>query len=190
MKTISINVYSFNELSEQAKQQAIENVRNQEDYGIDFPAWAVDDCSLFEPNHEELNQLFGENYTFPLIKNTRGKIYFSTDRNWFLDCDDAMQVTNDEQFLIWLGIPKELVNQVTYSIFTNQGRNGDTTIEIEHLEYGEEDFSKQVAKFDEHIQNVLERIQNDIEYRYTDESIIEDIEANEYEFYEDGNIYT
>lgn len=189
MRTVTKNIYSFNELSEQAKKQAIENVRNQEDFGEDFTSWVVDDCSLFEPNHEELAQLFGENYSFPLIENTRGKIYFDTGRNWFLDCENAMHVTNDEQFLIWLGVPKEIVNDVTYRIFTNSGRNGDTTIEIEHLEYGEEDFSEQVAKFDDHIQNVLTNIQNNIEYRYSDEAIIEDIEANEYEFEETGKIY-
>lgn len=189
MRTVTKNIYSFNELTEEAKAKAIENVRNQEDFGCDFSSWAVDDCGLFEPNNEELSNLFGENYTFPLIENTRGKIYFDTDRNWFLDCDDAMRVTNDEQFLIWLGIPKELVDKVTYRIFTGSGINSNTTIEIEHLEYGEEDFSEQVAKFDDHIQNVLERIQNDIEYRYTDDAIIEDIEANEYEFYENGEIY-
>lgn len=36
MKTIQINLYEINELSEAAKNKAIENIRNSEYFGIDF----------------------------------------------------------------------------------------------------------------------------------------------------------
>ena len=71
MRTIRTKVYKFDELSEQAKQVAIEEVRNEYYEYNDFANWTVDDCALFEPKEKKLIELFGEEYNFPLIKNTR-----------------------------------------------------------------------------------------------------------------------
>lgn len=66
MRTIRTKIYKFNELSNDAKQVAIENYRNQDN---DFETWAIDDCSLLEPIEKELRDLFGKDYDFPLIEN-------------------------------------------------------------------------------------------------------------------------
>ena len=200
MKTINIDVYEFNELSEEAKKVAIEQIRNEYYESNDFAHWAIDDCYLFEPPHEELISLFGENFyeelnknneykDIPLIKNTRESIYFDTDRNSFLDCAKAMEVTNNKYFLLWLGIDtdEEAFKDIHFNIFTPNYRNADTTIEFEDFDssFGDVvDVAK--SKFDNHIQEILKRIEADIDYRFTDEAIIEDILANDYEFLVSG----
>jgi hypothetical protein len=191
MRTVRTKVYQFNELNDEAKQAAIEKYRNEDH---DFAEWAIDDCALLEPIESELIELFGVDYNFPLIKNNRTDIYFDTDRNRFLDCSKAIEVTNDKQFLAWLGITDEfLLQKISYCIFTPSGRNSDTTIVFDFDEdfdtlTGQERESVELAedKFNNHIQHVLKGIEADIDYRYSDEAIIEDIEANEYEFLSNG----
>lgn len=192
MRTEVLEIYSFEELSNEAKQVAIQEVRETYYEDNDFAHWAVDDCALFEPKHEELEELFGKDYDFPLIENTRESIYFNTDRNSFLDCAKAMQVTNDKQFLLWLGIDinEEEFKDISFNIFTPNYRNSDTTIEFEDFDSSFGDVvDMAVEKFNNHIQDVLKRIEADIDYRFTDEAIIEDIEANEWEFYKNGKKY-
>ena len=107
MKTIKINLYSFEELSERAKENAIEQMRERYYEHNDFAHWAIDDCGLFEPKHKELSKLAAADnrqYEFPMIKNTRKNIYFSTGRNWYLDCEQAMHITDESLFLDWLGV--------------------------------------------------------------------------------------
>jgi hypothetical protein len=190
MKTIEVKIFAFSELNEQAKEKAIEQVREMYYEHNDFARWAIDDCALFEPKHQELEQLFGKDYKFPLIENTRKNIYFDTDRNSYLDCEDAMIVTNDKHFLTWLGIPEDFQDEIQYRIHTPSGRNNSTTIDFYEYpsEFGDV-IDDAVEKFDKHVSDCLQRIERDIDYRFTDEAIIEDIEANEYEFLEDGTRY-
>jgi hypothetical protein len=127
-----------------------------------------------------------------LLTNSRKNIYFSIDRNWFLDCQEAIAVEDENAFLDWLGLPKELASKTEYEIFTPPFRNADTKIEFTHNENeyftdSEEDYLGQAMnKFETHINNCLKGIEDSINYRFTDEAIMEDIEANEYEFEEDG----
>ena len=187
MGTIITKVYKFDELSEQAKQTAIEEVRNKYYQDNDFANWAVDDCALFEPKHEELSKLFGKDYDFPLIKNNR-RVYFDTDQNRYIDISCAMEIQKSTQFLKWLGLNNRLIDKVDYTIC-------EDTIEFNnqsHLEFTEQELIKiteAVDKFEEHCQEILNRIEAGIDYRFTDEAIIEDIEANDYEFLSNGKGY-
>ena len=192
MRTIRTKVYKFNELSEQAKQVAIEEVRNEYYEYNDFANWAVDDCALFEPKEKELIELFGEDYNFPLIKNTRESIYFDTERNRFLDCEKAMQITNKKQFLLWLGIDieDEAFENIYFEIITPKYRNASTEIAFDDYdEMFEDRIEVAVEKFNSLIRDIIDRIEADIDYRFTDEAIIEDIEANDYEFLSNGKKY-
>ena len=193
MRTIRTKVYNFNELVVDAQQNAIEAIREMYYEDNDFAHWAVDDCALFEPKHQELEELFGKDYEFPLIENTRKSIYFDTDRNSFLDCAKAMQVTNDKQFLLWLGIDTNSagLEDISFNIFTPKHlRNADTSIEFDDYNSDYEDLILSAKeKFNNHIQDVLKRIEADIDYRFTDEAIIDDIESNEWEFYKNGKKY-
>ena len=192
MRTIEIKLYNFNELSEESKKVAIEEMRDRYYERNTFASWAIDDCSLFEPPQKEMEELFGKYYDFPLIKNTRKNIYFSTDRGWYLSCDQAMVVRNDEQFLKWLGIDRSIegLENVSYIIYTPTTRFASTTIKFDDypLEFDDLIYGACV-KFKDHIDNVLRRIEKDIEYRFTDEAIMVDIVSNEYEYTEDGRLY-
>lgn len=192
MRTIRTKVYKFDELSEQAKQVAIEEVRNEYYEYNDFANWAVDDCALFEPIEKELIELFGEDYNFPLIKNTRKSIYFDTERNRFLDCEKAMQITNKKQFLLWLGIDieDEAFENIYFEIITPNYRNASTEIAFDDYdEMFEDRIEVAVERFNSLISDIIDRIEAAIDYRFTDEAIIEDIEANNYEFLSNGKKY-
>lgn len=192
MRTIRTKVYTFDELSEQAKQVAIEEVRNEYYNYNNFANWAIDDCALFEPKEKELIELFGEDYNFPLIKNTRESIYFDTERNSFLDCEKAMQITNKNQFLLWLGIDVNIkgLDEIYFRIFTPNYRNADTTIDFDDYDSDFDDLILSAKKkFDNLIQDILKRIEQGIDYRFTDEAITEDILANEDEFLSNGKRY-
>lgn len=197
MRTIELKVYNFEELSEQAKQNAIDKRRELLYECNDFAEWAIDDCSLFEPKHKEMEQLYGKSYDFPLIKNTRKNICFSADREWYLDCTSAMEITDDEMFYKWLGITDEfLLQKVCYNIYTPSGRNRSTTIEFDFdydFDAPTEDELNVVHnakdKFDSHIDDILRRIESDIVYQFSDEAITEDLIDSGYEFTENGNIY-
>ena len=192
MRTIRTKVYKFDELSEQAKQVAIEEVRNEYYEYNDFANWAVDDCALFEPKEKELIELFGEDYNFPLIKNTRESIYFDTERNRFLDCEKAMQITNKKQFLLWLGIDveDEAFENIYFEIITPNYRNASTEIAFDDYDerFGDR-IDTAVERFNALIRDIIDRIESSIDYRFTDEAIIEDILANEYEFLSNGKKY-
>lgn len=199
MQTIQVNIYEFDELTENAKEKAIEQVR-QKRYGNEdiFNFWAIDDCYLFEPKHDELVELFGERYTKmdePILGNTR-KVYFDLDRNSHLDADEGIIVNNEEMFLAWLGIPKEIHEKVYFSIKDKGIRHPDTTIEFEPNDY-EYEFTDEeekiledaIDKFENHMDDVLSNIRSAYEYEFTDEAIIKHIKNVEYTFTEDGAIY-
>jgi len=193
MRTEVIEIYSFDELSEEAKKKAIEQVRESYYVNNDFAEWAIDQCYLFMPEDE------ARKGTDIFIKNTRENIYFDTGRNRHIKCDEAMNVTDEKAFLNWLGLAEDKHNLIQWNIYTPSGRNSDTTIEIlpedENLDISEFENEHGINikdledKFSNHCIDVLRSIENNIESRYEDESIIEDIQANEYEFHKDGTRY-
>jgi len=192
MRTIRTKLYKFEELSEEAQETAIEQVRDSYYAYNDFSEWAIDDCTLFEPKHEELSTLFKSDYKFPLLENTGNKIYFDTGRGSYLDCENALIVTNEKQFLLWLGIPQEVSEgeDFDYSIFTPSYRGSSTTINFDGYTSDFDDVVQDaIDKFEEHISDCLTSIEKNIDYMFSDEAIIEDIEANGLEFTEAGLLY-
>jgi hypothetical protein len=196
MKTIEVKIYYFNELTTAAQQVAIEQFRDRKYEDSDILEWAIDDCFLFEPR--EIQALFGEEYTKlkkPVMANTR-KVYFDTNRNRHLDADEGIQITNEKMFLIWLGIPEEMHEKVYFTIKNFGGRYPDTIITFEGNECNYEFTAEEnkilknaAEKFNDHMEEVLNRIEESIEYQFTDECIAEEIEMNEYEYTADGKRY-
>ena len=194
METIKkeFTIYKFNELSETAKETAIENTRNNFYENNNFAEWTVDDCSLLEPKDKEIREVYKKNkleYKDLLIKNNR-KIYFSLDRGRYIDISQAMEIQSNYMFLKWLGLNDRLIEKVTFEI-------GKDTINIEPnyfkddniTEIEQKKIDKAVSKFEEHCEDILTKIDEDIEYRYSDESISDFLECNDYDFTEDGEIY-
>ena len=191
MREIKTKIYQFNELSDEAKQTAIEGIKSSYYEYNDFASWAIDDCALLEPPHKELEDLFGTEYDFPLIKNNR-KVYFSLDRDRYIDISNAMEISSHNQFLLWLGINEsDFLDEEGFSILDY--KIGKDTIEfdttdwnIEFTKEQEEILENAVKKFEEHCEDILRSIEREIDYRFTDEAIIEDIESNDYEFLKKG----
>ena len=194
MKTLELKSYEFTELSNEAKEAAIENIRNTYYEYNDFCQWAIDDCALLEPLENELTEILGKDYKFPLIENNR-KIYFSLDRNRYIDISNAMTITDDNDFFKWLGIDENLFLDDDGFLILDY-KIGKDTIEFEtndfNIDFNDEQnkiLDSAIEKCESHCEDILTRIESDYEYRFTDEAIIEDIKANNFEFYNDGKIY-
>jgi hypothetical protein len=193
MRTIRTKIYKFEELTKEAKNNAIEAIRQKYYENNDFAAWAIDDCSLFEPLQTELNLISYTGDDF-IISNSRKGIYFNSEQSKYLDCAEALNIENEDYFYLWLSIPHTLASNLSYRIYTPTSRNSSTTIEF----YSDsEDFTVEensildnaIQKFNNHISSVLDRITNDIEYRFTNESILQNSEVLDYEFFKDGKIF-
>jgi len=209
-RTITTELFKFEELSPEAKAKAIENYREQLEEGrhgaSDFPRWAIDDCSLLEPKHVDMVELFGEDYYAEnkeqfVFKNNREGITFNCDHPYrHLSFHNALEVTNDKMFLTFLDIPEKFHNSVDYEFYDDDHRYPDSKIEFQIT--NQEDLTPQdlkeiqdaievaTTRFDVHRSSILERIENDIEYRYSDESIEEELENDgSIEFTTDGEIW-
>lgn len=199
MKTIEVKIYYFNELTTAAQQIAIDQFRDRKYEDSSVTEWAIDDCYLFEPRNAEMENLFGEEYiklNKPVIANTRKNIYFDTEINRHLDADEGIEITNEKMFLIWLGIPEEMHEKIYFTIKNNWARYPDTIIKFEendsNYNFTEEEntiLEKAANKFSDHMEEVLNRIGEAIDYQFTDEYIAEEIEANQYEYTADGKRY-
>ena len=205
MRTIKVNVYNFKELSDEAKARAIDDMQYRMIEGESDEAlrWAIDDCSLLEPSHLEMVELLGENYydrnLTPdgkygqfVFKNLRKGIQVDLDGEnlWIAD---ALEITNHEMFLTWLGFPKELHEHVDYLV-KDGGVN--TYIEFDHINIEEDDprfstltsyFRQAEEKFSEHMDEILYRINVGFREYFSDENIIERL--SDLEFTEYGTIY-
>jgi len=199
MRTIETKLYTIDELSEEAQEKAIEQFRNSYYAHNDFSEWAIDNCYLLEPKHEELIKKFGKDFyevlnknekykDVPLIKNNR-KIYFSLDRDRHIDISNAMEIRNDYYFLKWLGLNDMLIDKVCFSIGkdTIEFETNDYEVSFTEIEQGK--LGLATEKFEEYCDDILTSIENEIDYRFSDEAIIEEIEANEWEFTEEGQLY-
>lgn len=199
MQTIQIEIYAFNELSSEAKQNAIEQTRQKRYEYNDYVHWIIDDCYLFEPNHDELFKLFGSEYikmNNPIIGNSRKNIYFDIDRNRHIDASEAMIINNEKMFLSWLEIPENMHDKIYFSINSTNSRYPDTYISFEENEYDYQfsDIELKILenandKFYNHMENVLNNLENSFYYCFSDESLINEIDANEYQFTENGEFY-
>lgn len=204
MRKLELEIFKFSELTEEAQKEAIQSVRKryeETDRGYDFPLWAIDDCSLFEPNNEEIKSLFEESYYVNIgdpfmIKNNRVGIRFDLDSGIIYSAE-AMEITNRSMFMKWLGLSADLSKKVSdIELLDDQGR----TTEVEFY-FDIEDLSKLTkeensnlesarAKFRDHMFYVLRKIQSDVDYRWSDEGIEDDIEngSDEFEFTKSGKI--
>jgi hypothetical protein len=205
MRTISI--YTFDELSDESKSKAIESVREQmKENGHDQFAfrYAIDDCALFEPAHQEMEEILGRDYFERnrtsdgkygqfVFKNKRKVIYWDEARQ-MAAIAEALEITNVPMFLTWLGIPERLHGYVYYEM---EDRGTQTRLYLSHdllsdnpmCEAFAQIFDTATKKFDAHISEISHRIAQGMEVYYNDDEIEEKIGDSDYEFNEDGTIF-
>jgi|688.fasta_scaffold214539_2 hypothetical protein len=198
--------YSFEELSDSAKKNAISKVRDEMwegNYGSsDIPEWVVDDDYLFEPTHDEMVNIFGPGYNEslgenPMIGNTRKGISYVSkdDGNYYLHCKEALDVNNEEMFLGFLGIPPRFWDELNYRFYDRRTYT-EIEFEIENVDDLSQKAIDSLSKymeeaeknFEQHMSSVLSRITDSINDQYKDEEIIDRIDNERIEFNSEGDI--
>ena len=191
MRIAKINVYQYEELSDEAKKVALSEVKKDimEDFDHD---WIVDDCYLLNPKGvQEL-----------IIENTR-KVYYDTTLG-YLDISDGMLIKNDQKFFDWLGIDEtyrafidgysihkstitfhadwELIDESFGCNYTNRQENYN-------YKKLESNIHEAIAKFKEHCEYILQNICKAYDYYHSDEYAVESLTINDMEFLVNGKLY-
>lgn len=166
--TTEHTVYKFNELSDEAKEKALEKQREFE--GEDMPF-------LTEDMQDHLTEVLLPEHKIKYEKSNL-RIYYSLS---YSQGDGAMF----EGTFKWRGYDVAVEQSGHYSHYNSKSIN----IETRH---GNDASKKVYEEFNEIYVEICQKLEkygyDEIEYRLKDETLIETIEANEYEFYEDGRI--
>ena len=190
MKTIEIELYKFTELSENAKNKAIENERKHE---IEFD-WFSDFC------HEQISENgFKGNIKlqYSLSCSQGDGLSFSCD---YFDNLNAL-------FIEILGTEKQktidtILNNISFKCDGNNGRycyasKNDITLELDDYKANNHLIHEIVSKVENKLKDLYIYLCNqlekqgydDIEYQYSDEYITETLTENDCYFTIDGKIY-
>lgn len=163
MRVIETKVFLFNELNEEAKQKAIENSYG---FNTDYGWWDF----IYEDAKEIGLKITG--FDLDRRRHASGEFILSA-------CEVAQNILNNhgescETFKTASNFME--VFQPIFDRYVETEEGEDELIEIE----------------DEFLNDLLEDysilLQNEFEYLESDEAIIEYIEANDYEFTEDGKM--
>jgi hypothetical protein len=210
MRTISKNVYPFDELSPEAKEKAINYMRQLE---YEDP-WFIDEVNQ---TFEKFAELFGIKWN-----NIDYEEPYRNDYDLTFS-DDILNLTGVRlSKYIWNNYKKQLFKKKYYPVKANYPlfhrrvksityNNGNTfngyysAVQLEHscvltgITY-DEDILQPIYEFlnnpkenvnietlmNDCIYSLCGAVQDEINYRLSDESLTETIQANEYEFSEEG----
>ena len=197
MLVITQNVFEFNELSEKSKKIALQKYHDRMQDIFDMEFYIFDDCYLFEPKHDQLINLFSNEYNTlksPIIGNNRKNIIYNDYYGLTLQIDKAIEINNIKLFLLWLQIPLDMHYNTIYTFSST--RNGNTKINFVEYDSNYEFTNDELNIlhnaeniFNSHICSISKNIKENIEYYFSDENIIEEINNNEVYFFENGTIY-
>jgi hypothetical protein len=174
MKTIEINLYSFNELSDTAKAKALEKYRYKFAdgmwwdlvyYDAKLVGIQIESFDIY-PNSIEINLLYaGDDVANKIMTDhPKGSDTYNLAEEFLKERDYLVRKHSD-------GVNKNVVAEENEYEFDN---------ELDDLEY---EFKKQLAE------EYLSLLKQEYEYIQSDEYLTEMFEVNEYEFTEDGTIY-
>ena len=191
MKTIEIQLYSFDELSEAAKQNAIEIYKNDDHIYLDFF------------NDDAKEQI--ENAGFKGNVNLNYSLSYCQGDGLSFSCDYFDKL--NDLFIEVLGTGKQktidcIINNCS---FENKGNNGrysyssrnDISFEFDDYSGNKNNIHEIVSKVEIKIKDLYIDLCNDlekqgysnIEYQNSDEAITENLELNDYDFTVNGSIY-
>ncbi len=191
MKQITVKIYQFEELSQDAQEKALNWWREDR---LDSEWWDYDgklDLSSQELKDRKMSKL---KYDTPFEYEN---MYFSLDRNYHIQFDGIeipWKGNGDEIARRFLRIPKALWEKCLIE-FENVGRNPNTKMVINH--YNDADFTARELQivenaeeiFNEKVLEALENLRENYDYLMSDEAVKKSIICNEYEFLEDGSRY-
>ena len=162
-------VYKFNELPLNMKEKAVQNLY---DINVDQEWWEYD----YDYFHDELK-------TIGIACN---KFYFSLNRDYYIAMDkpsieDPRLLLKSAGFDLRCKEARDIMYSDGVDINTNHYAGARTSNSIDNDKLN--DFIK------EKLECFLSRLRKDYEYLSSREAILETIEANDYDFTEDGKIY-
>lgn len=170
MRTIRIKLYKFNELSESAKQKAIENLS---DINVDYDWW--------ESIYEDAENTGLKITSFDLDRNRHAEGEFNlaaneVAANIFLDHGEDCQTYKTAASFIaeWDPVFNNYMDENHEDYESNESEERLINIESEFLKSLLEDYSTM--------------LQEEYEYLTSEKAIIETIEVNDYEFTQDGKL--
>lgn len=175
MRQETINIYSFNELSEDAKQKAIESLY---DLNVDYDWWnfTYDDAAAIGLEISE--------FDLGRRRHIAGELTISACESAELTlklhgetCDTYQTAVN------FLNEWKELVKKYSDGVSVTEVAEDNEYEFDQEADDLEEEYRKNI------LQDYFSMLRNKYEYLTSEESIIESIRANEYEFTEDGELY-
>ena len=165
MKTKTYNVYKFDELTKEQKEKAIENLR---DINVNYDWWDFIEHDGSEVDLQMFDIYRGEcdlHFNIHAISTARAIV-----KNHGEKCDTyKLSDTFIHEFL-----PLEKIY--------DEDTEGDAIENEDKMEELCEQYRKDLS------QCYLKMLKAEEEYRYSDEAIIETIQANEYDFTEAGEI--
>jgi hypothetical protein len=192
--TIEKTVYKYNELSEKQKEKAIEKLY---DINVDGDFWYdYDGKTGF--SQDEIDYMYAHGldrkHKIPDELIEHKKLYFSIDRSWYIDFHDGV-ISDNEILRAFCGVPKRAWCLMEYNLYTPRYIDSTTKIEFSYIgnkAKTPDNIQKYIDQAEERvndkIQQALIDLQKNYEYLTSREAIEETIEANEYEFDENGNI--
>lgn len=164
MRTIEIKVYKFEELDKQTKEKVIENYRYIN----------VEDTFWYECIKEDFSTLGLEIQEFDLGRGNYAKIYIDnfedTSNNIIAEFGDSVPIKQTA---------KNYIDEFN-KIQANYKEDEDIWREIGMLD---EEYQK------EYSEDILSYLREDYDYQVSDEAIIEEMKANDYDFTTEGKIY-
>lgn len=190
MKTITrkYKVYSFKELNKDAREKALDNFR---DINVDYEWWEDDyllDSCLPKNIQTDIKLVEFENGTKLDSLFTWKAMYFDFDRGNYLQFKD-LEVLDTEIFCKLLKIPHSFWNKELFEWTFSSGQECSTTIEFTGEKVPEKYFERAEGIFDDLIRNAFHQLKKNYEDLISDESVMETIKANDYQFLKDGSIF-
>lgn len=189
MKTIhkTFNVYSYAELSEPAKEKAIEELAyvNVEDTDI-----LTDDDAYSEIAKEYGLEIDMSDACYDLDRGSF--LYFDQHNHGRKDKKvQGIEITDYKTFVKKAGLRygKKYQDEMSFGISTSHYGGGDGKNDIISSELSEEVEEKLQTCLNKFLQTVLNQLKDSYNYLVSEESIIETIDANEWSFYQDGKLY-
>ena len=176
--------YEFDELSEEAKEKAI---NDNYDINVDY-GWYYDDPTL------DLAEEYG-------LKVSLGEMCFDLDRGSYVYFD-AKHDGSDHTAQIFVDDYKKFAKKAGIDLRKEKNLDGNISIDCEHfagsygrnnIQVGSEVSMEAEKKLDEALKNfledVLKALKENYEYRTATNSIEDTLRANEYRFFADGKMF-
>lgn len=175
MKTIEVNIYKFSELSERAKQTAINNLS---DINTNYEWW--------ECVYEDANEIGLKINGFDLDRGNGCSGYLTED---FMRVITLLRNSHGEMCDTYKTADKYLKEYNNLVAKYSDGVKLDTVAEENEYDFDNEADELETKFLNSILGDYAKMLRDDYEYLTSDKAIIETIEANNYEFTEDGTQY-